>query len=45
MKPSEISSRITPMAEPYPRRLASPMMLLVTSTESSSSPFVPLLIT
>lgn len=31
------------MAEPKPIRLASPMMLSVTSTDSSSSPLRPLL--
>ena len=34
----EIASRITAIAEPKPMRLASPTMLSVTSTDSSSSP-------
>ena len=39
----EITIRITAMADPYPIRLASPMMLFVTRIDSSSSPFRPLL--
>ena len=33
------------MADPKPTRLASPMMLLVTSTDSSSRPLSPRLMT
>ena len=39
--PTETTSRTTAMAEPNPIRLASPMMLFVTRTESSSRPFRP----
>src|SRR2546423_15551524 len=39
--PSEITSRITAMAEPKPTRLASLMLLLVIRIESSSRPFLP----
>src|SRR5256714_10685498 len=39
--PSEITSKITAMAEPKPTRLASLMLLLVIRIESSSRPFLP----
>ena len=45
MTPSEMTSRMTASAEPKPMRLASPMMLLVTSTEINSRPLRPLLTT
>ena len=38
---SEITSRTTAIAEPYPMRLDSPMMLLVTRIDSSSVPWAP----
>ena len=37
----ESMSSTTAMAEPKPMRLVSPMMLLVTSVDSSSRPFRP----
>ena len=43
--PREMTSRTIAIAEPKPTRLASPMMLLVTSTDSSSSPLSPWLMT
>ena len=39
--PSEMTSRTTAIADPNPTRLASPRMLLVTSTDSSSRPLSP----
>src|ERR1044072_4739758 len=45
MNPSEITSSTTACDEHQPIRLDSPMMLAVTSTDSSSSPLRPLLIT
>ena len=44
-KPVVRISRITATADPYPIRLASPMMLSTTMTASSSSPLRPPLIT
>src|SRR5262249_33480229 len=38
---SEITSRTTAMAEPKPTRLASLMLLLVITVDSSSRPFLP----
>jgi len=39
--PSEITSRMTAIADPKPTRLASLMLLLVIRIDSSSSPFLP----
>ena len=39
--PTEMTSSTTAIAEPKPTRLASPMMLLVTSTDRSSRPLRP----
>jgi ABC-type sugar transport system permease subunit len=39
--PSEISSRMTAIADPKPTRFDSLMLLLVISVDSSSSPFLP----
>src|SRR5439155_20256518 len=39
--PSEISNRMTAIADPKPTRLASLMLLLVSRIDSSSSPFLP----
>ena len=45
MNTDEITSMIVASAEPKPMRLASPMMLLKTSAEISSSPLRPRLMT